>query len=172
MQSSKLYVGNLNYLVDRRQLSELFGQFGELTNVNIVEGRGFGFVEFKSSADAVKAIEGLDGSEFMGRNLRVAEAQPPLKPGQPINKLYVGNLSYSITEDQIRELLGQFGEIKSISLLSDRGIAFIEFETTDGAVEAMDELNGQEFEGRILRIDFAGADKREDNRDSRSRDRY
>lgn len=172
MQNGKLYVGNLNYLVDRRQLSELFGQFGKIDNLNIVEGRGFGFVEFKNNSDADKAIKELDGSEFMGRNLKVALAQPPLKPGQPISKLYLGNLSYSVTEDQIRELLGEFGDIVSISLVSDRGIAFVEFATTDGAVEAMDELNGQEFEGRVLRIDFAGANKRDDKRDSRDRDRY
>ncbi|MFH1699362.1 MAG: hypothetical protein ABIE07_02145 [Candidatus Zixiibacteriota bacterium] len=172
MPNSKLYVGNLNYLVDRRQLSELFGPFGQIENINIVEGRGFGFVEFKHKAAAAKALEELDGSEFMGRNLRIAEAQPPLKPGQPISKIYVGNLNYSITEDRLRELFGQFGEIISISLVGDRGIAFIEFETTDGAIEAMDELNGQEFEGRNLRIDFAGADKRDNNRDSRRRNRY
>jgi nucleolin len=172
MRSGKLYVGNLNYLVDRRQLSELFGQFGQIDKINIIEGRGYGFVEFKSRADAGKAIKELDGVELMGRNLKVAEAQPPLKPGQPISKLYVGNLSYSVSEDQIRELLEEFGELISISLVNNRGIAFVEFETTDGAVEAMDELNGQEFEGRILRIDFAGANKRDENRDSQDRDRY
>jgi len=45
MQSSKLYVGNLNYSVSNEDLTELFSTHGEVKNVNIIEGKGFGFVE-------------------------------------------------------------------------------------------------------------------------------
>ena len=49
MQGSKLYVGNLNYAVTNDQLAELFAQHGEIKSVNIIEGKGFGFVEFSTS---------------------------------------------------------------------------------------------------------------------------
>lgn len=77
MQGNKLYVGNLNYSVTNDELKELFGQHGEVKEVNIIEGRGFGFVEFATPEEAAKAKDGLDGSEFKGRNLRVNEARPP-----------------------------------------------------------------------------------------------
>ncbi|MDY6843810.1 MAG: RNA-binding protein, partial [Thermodesulfobacteriota bacterium] len=44
MQSSKLYVGNLNYSIDDVKLGELFSQYGEVKHVNVIEGKGFGFV--------------------------------------------------------------------------------------------------------------------------------
>ena len=77
MQGNKLYVGNLNYSVTNDELKDLFAQHGEVKEVNIIEGRGFGFVEFATPEEAAKAKDELDGSEFKGRNLRVNEARPP-----------------------------------------------------------------------------------------------
>jgi len=77
MQGSKLYVGNLSYSVTSEQLTELFSSYGEVKEVNIIEGRGFGFVEMSSSSEAEKAKEGLNSSDFEGRTLRVDEARPP-----------------------------------------------------------------------------------------------
>ncbi|MFQ6007965.1 MAG: RNA recognition motif domain-containing protein [Candidatus Zixiibacteriota bacterium] len=77
MQGNKLYVGNLSYSVTSEQLEELFSNHGEVRQVNIIEGKGFGFVEMSNSSDAEKAKEALDGTEFSGRTLRVDEARPP-----------------------------------------------------------------------------------------------
>lgn len=77
MQGNKLYVGNLNYSVNSEELKELFAKHGEVKDVNIIEGRGFGFVELSSPEEAEKAKNELDGTEFKGRNLRVNEARPP-----------------------------------------------------------------------------------------------
>jgi len=77
MQGSKLYVGNLSYAVNSEQLEELFSNYGEVKQVNIIEGRGFGFVEMSNPSEAEKAKEALDGSNFKGRTLKVDEARPP-----------------------------------------------------------------------------------------------
>ena len=77
MQGSKLYVGNLDYSVTTEQLEELFSSYGEIKQVNIIEGRGFGFVEMSNSSEAEKAKEALNGSEFKGRTLKVNEARQP-----------------------------------------------------------------------------------------------
>jgi RNA recognition motif-containing protein len=77
MQGSKLYVGNLSYSVTNEQLEELFSNYGEVKQVNIIEGRGFGFVEMSDPSEAEKAKEALDGSDFDGRTLKVDEARPP-----------------------------------------------------------------------------------------------
>ena len=77
MQGSKLYVGNLNYSVTSEELTELFADHGEVVNVNIIEGKGFGFVEMSNQAEAEQAKVALDGAEFKGRTLKVDEARPP-----------------------------------------------------------------------------------------------
>ncbi len=77
MQGSKLYVGNLGYQVTNKQLEELFSNYGEVRQVNIIEGRGFGFVEMSNPSEAEKAKEALDGSDLEGRALKVDEARPP-----------------------------------------------------------------------------------------------
>ena len=73
-------------------------------------------------------------------------------------KLYVGNLSFSSTEDSIRTLFSQHGEVVSVKMPTDqmtgrpRGFCFVEMENAD---EAMSKLNNVEFEGRTLKVDLA-----------------
>lgn len=76
MQGSKLYVGNLHFSVSIDNLRELFSHHGEVQSVNIVEGKGFGFVEMSNQSEAEKAKKALDGSDFKGRALKVNEAKP------------------------------------------------------------------------------------------------
>lgn len=77
MQGSKLYIGNLNYGTTEEQLRELFGNYGEVTHVNIIDGRGFGFVEMSDPEEAEQAKEALNDTVFQGRTLRVDEARAP-----------------------------------------------------------------------------------------------
>ncbi len=76
MHGSKLYVGNLSYSVTTDHLKELFSNYGVVAEVKVIEGKGFGFVEMSSQAEAEKAKEALDGSNLQGRNLKVNEARP------------------------------------------------------------------------------------------------
>jgi RNA recognition motif-containing protein len=77
MQSSKLYVGNVSYSATADELKELFTQYGEVKQVNLMEGRGYGFVEMSSVEEAAKAKEALNGQDFKGRTLKVDEARQP-----------------------------------------------------------------------------------------------
>ncbi len=76
-------------------------------------------------------------------------------------KLYVGNLSYDSGESQLRELFGRFGEVASITVITDRdtgrskGFAFVEFGNDDEARAAIQALDGQEFGGRNLKVNEA-----------------
>ena len=76
MQGSKLFVGNLSYSVDREKLKELFAEYGEVANVTVIEGKGFGFVEMATREAAEKAKAGLNGTQLQGRTLNVDEARP------------------------------------------------------------------------------------------------
>ncbi|MCP4569265.1 MAG: RNA-binding protein [FCB group bacterium] len=77
MQGNRLYVGNLSYSVTEEQLKEQFAAHGEVTNITVITGKGFGFVEFSSSDMAEAAKEAMDGTELDGRTLKVDEARPP-----------------------------------------------------------------------------------------------
>ena len=77
MQGSKLYVGNLKYSVTNEELKELFSSYGEVKSVNIIEGKGFGFVEMSSAQEAEKAKDALNNADFSGRPLKIDEARPP-----------------------------------------------------------------------------------------------
>jgi len=77
MQGGKLYVGNLGYSVTSQDLQELFSEYGEVKEINIIEGRGFGFVEMSNPSEAEKAKEALDGSDYKGLTLKIDEARPP-----------------------------------------------------------------------------------------------
>lgn len=81
MATNKLYVGNLKYSTTNDQIRDLFSSYGEVVNVNVLEGKGFGFVEMATADAAVKAQEALDGQDFQGRVLRVNEARPPRRDG-------------------------------------------------------------------------------------------
>jgi cold-inducible RNA-binding protein len=80
--SNKLYVGNLSYEVGDSALQELFASQGEVLSAKVITDRetgrprGFGFVEMAQAEDAQKAIQNLNGRDFMGRNLTVNIAQP------------------------------------------------------------------------------------------------
>ena len=82
-------------------------------------------------------------------------------PQENPNKLFVGNLPWSTTQDQLQELFAQYGEIVDIHLVTDRmsgrsrGIAFVEFATKEEAQAAIDAANGMELEGRALLVNVA-----------------
>ncbi|MTJ31546.1 RNA-binding protein [Aphanizomenon sp. UHCC 0183] len=77
-----IYVGNLSYDVTQDGLSEIFKEYGTVKRVQLPTDRetgkvrGFGFVEMESEAEEAKAIEALDGAEWMGRDLKVNKAKP------------------------------------------------------------------------------------------------
>ncbi|MGD9379215.1 MAG: RNA-binding protein [candidate division WOR-3 bacterium] len=77
MQGSKLYVGNISYSATSDELKELFSKYGEVKSVNLMEGRGYGFVEMSSTEEAEKAKQSLNGTDFKGRTLKVDEARQP-----------------------------------------------------------------------------------------------
>jgi RNA recognition motif-containing protein len=81
--SIKIYVGNLTWGTTNDSLRDLFTQYGEVVDANVVtdrqtgRSRGFGFVEMTDEAAGQKAIEALHGTDYEGRNLVVNVARPP-----------------------------------------------------------------------------------------------
>ncbi|MDQ3929295.1 MAG: RNA-binding protein, partial [Chloroflexota bacterium] len=76
-------------------------------------------------------------------------------------KLYVGNLPYSVTEDQLREMFSQVGEIADAAVVTDRytgqskGFGFVEMATDEGAQAAITKFDGQDMGGRAMVVNEA-----------------
>lgn len=82
------------------------------------------------------------------------------------NKLFVGNIAYSVSEESLRELFSQFGEVLSAKIIIDResgrskGFGFIEMSSDEEAQAAIDALHEKEFEGRDLVVNVARPQER------------
>ena len=85
--AKRLYVGNLSYSTTNASLSELFGEIGEVTSVNLItdrmtgQSRGFAFVEMADDNAALEAVNKLNGRDVDGRALKVEEARPKRDSG-------------------------------------------------------------------------------------------
>ena len=85
------------------------------------------------------------------------------------NKLYVGNFSYSVTDEQLEELFSAHGTVQSAKVIGDKGFGFVEMSSTEEAETAKEALNETEFGGRTLRVDEARPQKPRTDRDSSRR---
>jgi len=76
-------------------------------------------------------------------------------------KLYVGNLSYKVTEDDLKDLFKEFGAVTEVSLITDRatgrsrGFGFVEFSSSDDADKAIKSCNGKLVQGRKIVVSEA-----------------
>jgi RNA recognition motif-containing protein len=88
-------------------------------------------------------------------------------------KLYVGNLSFSMTNEELEAVFSEFGTVTSASVVMDRytnksrGFGFVEFAEDADAIKAKEAVDGKEFGGRALRVDEAKEPRERDSRDSR-----
>ena len=186
----KLYVGNLPFDTTEKSIHEMFNQYGSVSNC-FFSTRGFAFVTMPAE-EARQACNGLNGMELDGRVLRVNESQVPRREdeiarlkfqstaafknedntttfnsqGSDEVKLYVGNVSFNTTEESIRELFGDIGDVYDCFLPVDRetgnprGFAFVTMAAED-AKRACDDYDGMELDGRTLRVNEAQIPRRE-----------
>ena len=83
------------------------------------------------------------------------------------DKIFVGNLDFGITDQKLRELLSEVGEVVDVHMPTDRetgrprGFAFVRFASEEQAARAVETMNGREVSGRALRLDIAEDRRRE-----------
>lgn len=75
--------------------------------------------------------------------------------------IYVGNIPFAATQDQVKELFAQFGQVESVRIIMDkltgrsRGFAFVQFASREEGQQAIDNLNNKDFLGKQLRVNEA-----------------
>ncbi|KAJ9154104.1 hypothetical protein P3X46_027476 [Hevea brasiliensis] len=173
--NAKLYFGNLPYNVDSAQLAGIIQDYGTPELVEVLydretgRSRGFAFVTMSSVEDCNAVIENLDGSQYMGRILRVNFSDKP-KPKEPLypeteHKLFIGNLSWSVTSESLTQAFQEYGNVVGARVLYDgetgrsRGYGFVCYSTRSEMENALESLNGVELEGRAMRVSLAQGKK-------------
>ncbi|XP_010549094.1 PREDICTED: 28 kDa ribonucleoprotein, chloroplastic [Tarenaya hassleriana] len=173
--NTKLYFGNLPYSVDSATLAGLIQDFANPELVEVLynretgRSRGFAFVTMSSVDDCNAVVENLDGSEYMGRTLRVNFSDKP-KPKEPLYpeteyKLFVGNLSWSVTSESLAQAFQGHGNVVGARVLYDgetgksRGYGFVCYSSQAEMEAALQSLNGVELEGREMRVSLAQGKK-------------
>ena len=115
----------------------------------------------------------MNGKEIDGRAIRVDESRgPPAREKRgdsqvlgntispPSTTLFVGNLPFSTTEEELSEIFSQWG-VKSARIPTfydsrrSKGFGYVEFESLEGAREALEAMQGIDMEGRFIRLDFS-----------------
>jgi nucleolin len=188
----KLFVAGLPDSITEDVLRQLFeATGGTVSEISLPKDRatgrprGFGFVTLSSSEEAQAARDSLDGSMQAGKSISVRpfQAEPPKRdsmgvglsrapgpgggggggaPGAPDRTLYVGNLPYDVTQQEIEELIGgtNAGPVARVHLPTDpegrkRGFGFVTMGTAEGAKGAIEALRGADLRGRRLVVNLA-----------------
>ncbi|XP_077463561.1 nucleolin isoform X2 [Stigmatopora argus] len=129
-------------------------------------GRGIGYLEFKSEAEAEKILEASQGLDIQGRSILLdfvgeKSHKGPIKTSDG-KVLLVNNLSFNATEESLQ---AAFEKALSIRMPQregrPKGFAFVTFETTEDAKEALETLNNTELEGRTIRIEYSQSSRQD-----------
>lgn len=162
-----IFVGNLvctkEYDELKTGLREFFGKKNiEVLDVRIGASKRFGYVDFSSAEDLEKALQ-MNGKKLMGLEIKLEKAKSKEtikenKKERDARTLFLKNLPYRLTEDEIREVFENALEVRIVMNKdgSSKGMAYVEFKTEAEANKALEEKQGTEIEGRAVVIDFTG----------------
>jgi len=172
----KIYVRGLPWKANEDEVREYFSTCGEIISIEMPimdDGRSSGtaIINFKTKQACETCLE-LNGSDFNGRwlNIKYSTPKPIWSPREPSQKVdgcttvFVGNLSFQIDENTLREAFGECGEITQVRFAEDRetgqfkGFGHIEFAKTESTNLAV-KMTGTNIMGRPVRVDFANPRK-------------
>lgn len=171
---TKIYCGNISFETTQETLEEEFSKFGKVLDVYLPVDtrtgfkRGFAFIRMEEDDGAKAAIESMNGMTLEGRtievNISLPRGQAPPKRqrtrNEPRTKIYVGNLPFDTTTDSLSTIFYNYGDVLDCYLPTDidtgnsRGFGFVTMLAAE-ADQAIEELDGIEFDGRELRINEA-----------------
>ncbi|XP_070687973.1 nucleolin [Pempheris klunzingeri] len=160
-----LFVKNLPFSATADDLKEVFE---DAVDVRLPQGqngsnRGIAYIEFKTEAEAEKMLEEAQGADVQGRSIMVDYVGEKSQKGAKVagtaaacKTLVVNNLAFSATEEVLQST---FEKAVSIRIPQrdgrPKGFAFVEFESTDDAKDALENLNNTDIEGRSIRLEYS-----------------
>ncbi|PGH03356.1 hypothetical protein GX51_04087 [Blastomyces parvus] len=166
-----IYVGNLFFEVTAEDLQRDLAKFGTVHSARIIYdsrglSRGFAYVQFDSIEAAEKAITELNMTVYEGRRIVVnyssrGAAVPRTRAAEPTKTLFVGNLSFEMTDRELNELFKDVPGVRDVRVSVDkrtgkpRGFAHADFYDIESAKAGMELLREKSPYGRPLRLDFS-----------------
>ncbi|XP_034400551.1 polyadenylate-binding protein 1A-like isoform X2 [Cyclopterus lumpus] len=163
-----IFIKNLDKSIDNKALYDTFSAFGNILSCKVVcdenGSKGYGFVHFETQEAAERAIEKMNGmllndrKVFVGRFKSRKEREAELGArAKEFTNVYVKNFGEDMDEEKLRDVFSKFGNAMSIRVMSDdggksRGFGFVSFERHEDAQKAVDELNGKEFNGKLIYV--------------------
>jgi multiple RNA-binding domain-containing protein 1 len=187
VQSSTLFVSNLNFATTTERLRELFEPLDGFLSAKVKHkpdpkkagqflSMGFGFVEFRTKEQAQAALTALDNHSLDGHKLLIRsshkgidaaeerkKADTAKKLAGKKTKIIIKNLPFEASRKDVRSLLGPYGQLRSVRVpkkfdTSTRGFAFAEFVSAKEAENALNALKDTHLLGRRLVLEFAAED--------------
>ncbi|KAL3351613.1 hypothetical protein AABB24_019940 [Solanum stoloniferum] len=159
--SANIFIKNLDKSIDNKALHDTFSSFGNILSCKIAtdsngQSKGYGFVQYDNEESAQGAIDKLNGmlmndkQVYVGHFLRKQERESTTGMIK-FNNVYVKNLADSATDDELKNVFGEFGSISSAVVMRDadgksKGFGFVNFEDADDAAKAVEALNGKKFD--------------------------
>ncbi|XP_040044217.1 polyadenylate-binding protein 1A [Gasterosteus aculeatus] len=163
-----IFIKNLDKSIDNKALYDTFSAFGNILSCKVVcdenGSKGYGFVHFETQEAAERAIEKMNGmllndrKVFVGRFKSRKEREAELGArAKEFTNVYVKNFGEDMDEEKLRDVFSKYGNAMSIRVMSDdggksRGFGFVSFERHEDAQKAVDDLNGKEFNGKLIYV--------------------
>ncbi|KAL3813842.1 hypothetical protein ACJIZ3_015110 [Penstemon smallii] len=173
-EEAKLFVGNLPYDIDSEKLAQLFDKAGVVEISEVIynrqtdQSRGFGFVTMSTVEEAEKAVEMFNRYDINGRLLTVNKAAPRgsqpervQRVYEPSFRIYVGNLPWQVDNGRLQQVFSEHGKVIDARVIYDResgrsrGFGFVTMESETEVNEAIAALDGQNLDGRAIRVNIA-----------------
>ncbi|XP_030552211.1 30S ribosomal protein 2, chloroplastic [Rhodamnia argentea] len=176
----RLYIGNIPRDVDNAQLTQIVEEHGAVESAEVMydkysgRSRRFAFVTMKTVEDANAVVEKLNGSQIGGREIKVNITEKPLpsvdlSPFQSEesqfvdspHKVYVGNLSRSVTTDTLKQFFSEKGQVLSAKVSrvpgtsKSSGFGFATFSSDEDVEAAITSFNNALLEGQRIRVNKA-----------------
>ncbi len=169
-EAETIYVKGIKpeYLNDTKELGRIFGTYGNVKSIFTPNSLSGGpninrtcFVKYDTKEEASVALKALDNHIFDRRVLTVrysfVDVSSSLRPDVSTPSLWIGNLNFNTSSEEVASYLEQFGTIKDISIPSNvdgsiRGYCFVTYGSVEEAKKASVELSGNLFEGRPLTV--------------------
>jgi len=169
---TRLFVGGLPREVGTEELRDLFKSHGDMTDCIVLTddagvNRGFGFVTYAEKTMADAAIKALDGHRINGRRIGVRDADDDKKKDRKKKepqglKLYIGNLPFSATAEQLQSMVAAHATVNEVVLATGpggkaKGFGFVFIAEKDKGEAVVAALNQTEVDGRKIKVDIANA---------------
>ncbi|XP_078438013.1 polyadenylate-binding protein 2-like isoform X2 [Wolffia australiana] len=175
LQSTSLYVGDLEFNVTDSQLYDLFSQLGQVMSVRVCRdvttrrSLGYAYVNFSNPVDAARALDMLNFTPLNGKAIRImySNRDPTIRKSGAAN-IFIKNLDKAIDNKALHDTFSVFGNILSCKVAMDgsgqsKGYGFVQFDTDEAAQNAISKLNGMLLNDKQV---FVGPFVRKQDRES------